>query len=109
MSDWVLAQEFDVLRERTRAVCFQDLESSDRQLVKENVMGILNFLYSNSPPRKWHPKKNVVLGNYSGGHATSHDTVLREHLVQLIKQLDEEYFNGEIAWAHSVLPCREYE
>ena len=43
---------------------------------------------------------------YDGGHATSHDPTLRQRLLKIIKQIDREYYNNDIAWLHSILPCR---
>jgi len=44
--------------------------------------------------------------DYDGGHSTSHNKSLRRRLLRTIQQLDHEYYNDDIKWLHSVLPCK---
>lgn len=42
---------------------------------------------------------------HDGPHSTSHDPVLRQHLKDVIMELDQNFFNGDIAWLDRILPC----
>jgi len=90
------------IQDRTLVVCMEDLasdfnwtlefffpsRSSDR--IRENAV----------------PGKTAAAGQrYEGRHSTSHDPQVRQRLVEVIRQLDRDYFNGEIAWLDSVFPC----
>jgi len=44
-------------------------------------------------------------GDGHGGHGTSQDPVLRARLVEAIKEVDKEHFNGDVAWLKAILRC----
>lgn len=102
LSHWALAQQIPEVREHTLTVCYEDLMSEDRDL--KSVHSIVDFFFDGAPPVAWNgtPPGHV---NYDGGHATDHDTSIRNMVVKLIKEVDAKYYNGEIAWADSILPC----
>jgi len=70
----------------------------------DTLEGALDFWFNGTSHSTW---KGVGPGHveYTGGHSTSRDPALRKGLANVIKRLDKEYFEGEITWADSVLPC----
>jgi len=104
MAHWALAQELNEVRERSHFVCFRDMESSNRTHVETTIQSMLNFLYSGNLYQPWHG--TLPDPGQAGGHKTPPDPELRERLIETIKRLDETYYNGEIGWLHSVLPCQ---
>jgi len=102
LSHWGLAQQIPEVRNRTLIVCYEDLMSRDTDV--QTVRSIVNFFFNGDPPMAWQgtPPGHV---NYTGGHSTNHDERIKEGLVELIKQVDVKYYNEEIAWANSILPC----
>jgi len=83
-------------------MCYELLSSPDTD--KAMVDMALKFWFNGT---EHGPYTGTLPGhqNYTGGHSTPHDPVLRGHLVDLIKELDEKYYNGEIAWLNEILPC----
>jgi len=104
LSHWALAQQIPEIRRRTLVVCYEDLMSPhhDNRTVDE----IVNFFFDGRPPQPFFgiPPGHV---NYTGGHATAHslDPKVRESLIKTIRRIDKKYYNGELAWANSILPC----
>jgi len=83
-------------------VCYDDMLSPEHG--SETLTKLLHFWYngtSHQPLQGPLPSDN----EYSGSHSTSHDPTVRQRLAEVARRLDEEYYNGEIAWADSVLPC----
>lgn len=104
---WATAQATPSVRERTTNICYEDLASHDA--VSETREKILDFMYSKGRPARLKHIPMTVENESSktaGGHGTSHDPSLRQHLTKIIKELDTKYYNGEIAWLSSVLPCQ---
>ena len=106
LSHWGLSQGIPEVGDRTMTVCYEDLMSPERDVATMNRM--LDFWYNGSSTSGNHePYAGIAPGhvNYSGGHSTTHDPVVRERLKEIAKRVDLEYYSGEIAWADSVLPC----
>lgn len=98
---WGIAQGIPEVKERTITVCYEDLMSPDRDT--QTVQKMLNFWYnSNNATYEGTAPGHL---NYSGSHSTSHDPAVREQLIAAVKLVDQQFYNGEIAWANSVLPC----
>jgi len=117
MTIWALAREVPFFAERTLTICYEELMSNPDEA--RTVQGILDFLYNRtstydqakstttyraeatpgSPSASQRPRE------YSGAHATSHDQALRDRLIGVIRRIDAEHYNGDIAWLDSVLPC----
>jgi len=106
LTRWVLSREFRRARERIMVVCFEDLMSPERDL--QTVAAMLFFLFNDNDGTTIDLERleRGGTGGYNGPHATSHNSATREHLVSAIKKLDEEVFDGEIAWLDSIFPCR---
>lgn len=96
------------MKERTLVVCYEDLLSKERDL--ETVHRMVDFVFDGRPPTPWN--------GTAPGHANRTDTwKTRKHttdnkseerkaqLLNTIKFLDERFYNGEIAWLDSILPC----
>jgi len=103
LSHWALAEAFgEVLGERTRTVCYEDMMNpqKDEALMEE----IFDFFYNGTAHEKF---TGIAPGhvNYTGTHSTTHNASVREHLIQVARRIDEQYYDAEIAWADSVLPC----
>jgi len=101
-SHLALAKYLPSLGERVHVMCYDKLESPDHDA--EALNGALDFWFNGT---EHAPYAGSLPGhqNYTGGHSTSHDPALRSHLIDVVKQIDEKYYNGEIAWANSWLPC----
>jgi len=96
---WAWARAIPSLRDKVMEVCFEDLADKSTQSSKvKEVMTFMGLLNNKSPYHRRLP--------YSGGHATSHDPTIRMQLRDVIREVDADYFNGEIAWLHSILPCQ---
>jgi len=105
---WAMAKEILEMRERTLTVCYEDLMSQDRDL--ETVHSIVDFFFNGSAPVAWDgtpPGHAKVESGYKGGHSTTNDRTQeeKEELLQLIKEIDELIYHGEIAWLNSIQPC----
>jgi len=96
---WTAAQVNDAVGERIMVACFEDLTSRNETHVNATGTKLLDFLYNGTA----HNPFNGI--GEAGGHASSHDPELIGNLTKLIKELDERFYNGEIAWLDSVLPC----
>jgi len=102
---WALSQEFAYVRERTSTVCFEKLSSNDEILVRDEIERVINFLFNGTSHNfdHWQHHKRKA---FARAHQTSHDPVLRQRLVETIRGLDQEHYNGDIAWLRSVIPCQ---
>ena len=87
----------------------------DRQLREGMPPGRQPRAGRDMPPRGRPPREKMPPGRfphynregkYQGGHSTSHDPALRKRLRQLVRELDAEFYNGDIAWLASVWPCQ---
>lgn len=104
LSLWALAEQVPSVQERTLSICYEDLASSTMYHDVSNSM--LNFIFNGTTNHKtWYGKPPTEAKEVSA-HSTSHDPELRNRLVGIIKQIDAEYYNGDIAWLNSVLPCQ---
>jgi len=98
---WVAVQESTAIRDKTLAVCFNDFANQPGA----TAATMLDHLYNGTS----HPRSKLGSANNSSsfaGHSTSHDPTLRGHLKAVIQQIDEQYYNGDIAWLNSILPCQ---
>lgn len=82
--------------------------SKDRDL--ETVQKTVSFFFNGTPPIAWDgipPGHAKVDGGYKGGHSTTNDRTEKdkERLLNVIKKVDENYYQGEIAWLNSLNPC----
>jgi len=107
-SHWAMAEEIPEMKERTKTICYEDLMSRDRDL--HAVHEMVDHFFNGSAPVEWEgtpPGHAKVEGGYKGGHSTTNDRSADEkvRLIQIIKNLDERVYNGEIAWLNSVNPC----
>jgi len=104
-SHWALSVELPQVRERTKTICYEDMMNPEKDL--QTIESALDFWFNNGTTPSHAPWTGALPGhvNYTGGHSTPPDPTLRSGLKDLIKQLDAEYYNGEIAWMNSVLPC----
>lgn len=99
---WALAQELPEVKERTMVMCYDELSSPETDLISVNRM--IDFWYNGTQHREFH---GIPPGQTEAkGHGTSHNPAIRERLKALVKQIDEEYYDGQIAWIHSTLPCQ---
>lgn len=91
------------VRERTLTVCYEAMMSPERD--EEAINSILDFWFNGTATHK--PYNGSLPGHvdYTGGHATTHDEGLRSHLKDVARTVDEKYYNGEIKWVDSALPC----
>lgn len=105
LSHWALSQQIPEIRQRTLTVCYEHLmsEQSDQQ----TVQSIVDFFFNGTVHYKgrWD---GVPPGHlqYDGEHSTLTDVGIRDMVLKLIKEVDTKYYNGEIAWANSILPCK---
>ena len=109
-SHWALAQQVEEMRERTLSVCFEDLMEPKRKI--QIVDKILEHYLGNTATTTKMESSASILNqglreatSYHGGHSTSHNPKERQELVAIIQELDEMYYQGEIAWMSNVLPC----
>jgi hypothetical protein len=101
------------IQKRVEFFCFEDL-ASKTTLAASSVEKMIDFLIDNSTSKKnpavvsaaEQPIKENSAQAYDGGHSTSRDPSLRQRLLEIVKQIDHEDYNDDIAWLHSVLPCQ---
>jgi len=105
LSRWALSLQFPEAASRTHVACYEDLVSDNRY---STVRELLEFYFSNGTlPYRYIVPSRRETQEYTGGHSTSHDADLRNHLKAVIKELDAKYYNGEIAWLDEIWPCHE--
>lgn len=105
---WAMAQQIPEMKERTLTICYEDLMSKDKDLVTVNSM--VDFFFNGTAPVPWEgtpPGHAKVESGYKGGHSTTNDRSKeeKERLLQIVKNLDKNVYNGEIAWLNSINPC----
>jgi len=77
---------------------------------------MFHFLFNGTPPAttitlfsEYSPPSGLMRTKsdheYTGAHSTSHNAELRMSLAEIIRQIDIEYYNGDITWLSSILPC----
>ena len=112
----MLVNHVSWIQDRTKIVCFENVtlepvETVMQQWVDFYYPSSVGAIVIPSPPPESSPAKQQVATqqdtavNYAGGHATSHDALLRQQLRDVFDMLDGQYFGGQIAWLHSVIPC----
>lgn len=114
---WALSKELPVFQNRTLTVCYADLSSTEEGQISRTVQRMFDFYFPGSSDEfratvrdsanKMDAAKSSKNQTYQGTHSTSHDPALHEHLEKLIRQIDHKYYNGDIQWLNSVLPCHE--
>jgi hypothetical protein len=109
----VVSQHVDWMRQITHVMCFEHLMNNRTDALKE----LAAFYYPAGVPhsvqvRSREAGRSQLLtskhGNsttYNGPHATDHDAELRLSLMQVVRQLDEDYYNGQIEFMDSMIPC----
>jgi len=107
---WAMSEEVPEMRERTKVVCYEDLMSKEEDRDLKAVHSVVDFFFDHAPPTPWEgtpPGHAKVESGYKGGHSTTNDRSLaqKESLIQLIKNLDQKFYHGEIAWLNSINPC----
>jgi len=103
LSTWALLQQAHYnhttatsVRDRTLVICYEDLTSpEDGAKTIQKIFEHLTLAYG----------YQAQVAEYSGDHATSHNVTILQQLTDIIAEIDEEYYNGDIAWLDSVLPC----
>jgi len=110
-----------VVAERTKVVCFEDLVSMSPAQISSSsngttqhmttsdiaVQGMLEFLFKGPVlPIPFNGTDPSEVEN-THGHGTSHDPALRDHLTEIVKQIDATFYDGDIAWLSSIWPCSE--
>jgi len=107
LARWALSQELPRLREHTQTVCYERL--MDERQDTATLERMYDFLFNGTDHKHWERGEGTAPsggdGYYTGKHSTSHDPNQRNHLIEIIQKLDEEVFNGEIAWLNRTLPC----
>jgi len=106
---WALSEQFPDIRNRTMTICFEDL--TDPQKVGDKARDAMEFLnlpyIDEEEEADGDSSKNGTTTGYQGGHATSHDPKLREHLREVVEEVDYAFFSRELAWLYSILPCKK--
>ena len=122
--DWVFHAYYDTMLEfwalsngwtcqsiqrRVKFFCFEDVTSktSSSAAVGEMIDFLTDDIKSDAAARSEQlSKKEDSAQAYDGGHSTSRDPTLRQRLLTIVKQIDHEHYNDDIAWLHSILPCQ---
>jgi len=114
------------ISQRALTVCYDDL--NDRTRVNATINEMFDFWYNgadhpkkmfwesgNSPLKTAVPAATVVSSATThgmnttnhAGHSTEKDPGTTERLLDVINRLDGIYYNGDVAWLASVLPCQK--
>ena len=115
---WALSNGWSCLpiRKRVKTFCFEDLSSKTKS--STSVAEVIGFLTDNITKINEQQSAEVeddkdipeevdkADQEQHKGHATSHDPTLRQRLLEIIQQIDRDDYNNDIAWLHSVLPCK---
>lgn len=106
-----LSQQLDWIRNITHIVCFEELMKNQSAALTD----LLQFYFPSGTPQIAKARiaavsNSVMSGGkrgstYEGPHATIHDQSVREQLIQVIRELDKDYYNGQIAFVDSMIPC----
>jgi len=101
-SRWALAREVPYMRNRTIDVCFEDLNSHDNDV--KTIERVLRHLFGDETDKvPWRGDRSEL--HDAGGHATPKDDAVKHRLSEIIRKLDRDVYDGQIAWLDSVLPC----
>jgi len=98
-NNYVWAKNNPLFGERTLPLCFSNFTTS----VEASAHQILEFL---------HVSGDGMTGTmdnrekFKGAHGTSHDPEEHARLRAVVEKLDSEYYNNDIAFLHSILPCQ---
>lgn len=104
LSAWGLSQGLPYVGDRTLNICYEDMASKDMNRSKATTETVLDFFHNGTKHKPWRGFEPDMTHD-AGGHATSKDPDMRKRLIKIIKRLDHKYYNGDIAWLDSMLPC----
>jgi len=95
------------LSDRTMVVCLEDLShKTNSTLVLDTVHRVQDFLFNTTDHRPaWSGKLKKLQGGAGEGHSTTSDPDERSRLERIIGQIDETFYDGDIAWLDSIFPC----
>ena len=105
-----LSLQVDWIQERTHVTCFESLMSNRSAALAD----LLAFYYPTGVPNTMQVRAHTAdrlhmlsskNGTYHGPHSTNHDAELRENLIRVIHELDNEFYDGQIAFVDSMIPC----
>jgi len=103
-STWALAQDVPEVRERTKTICYEDVTHPDKANVALNTA--IEHWYNGTSSKPWKGGPPGGGGKQKEQHAaSSRDPEEKERLLRIIKEIDEKYYDGDIAWLDSLLPC----
>ena len=107
------------IEKRVRMYCFEDLasKSTSSSTMEQIIAFLMNYETINNVKSSVRHSESDTGRNqaayagknsqkYEGGHSTSHDPNLRQRLLRTVEQIDREFYNNDIAWLASALPCR---
>lgn len=127
------------MAERVYAICFEDLNDATKRNSTVDRMLAFWYSGSSRMRDLWwekynhHWSKKLATEERSGrdgaaastsrstnsatastvekiaAHSSTKDPGTTEHLRSLIERIDGEYYNGDIAWVNSILPCQKSE
>jgi hypothetical protein len=107
------ARMYQTSQQKSLFLCFEDLMDPFKQ--EDLFHGIASFLFPGlNETKEWElpgamkasiEKQKETHAKYEGGHASSHDPILRERLRNLVEQYDREIFNHTVASSNAVFGC----
>lgn len=100
LTDMKRRQKQNAVPSRALLVCFEDFTDATQQ--EALFQQSLDFLFPSGPPNWTIP---VTPEPYSGGHASSHDPVLRASLRELIPWLEETVFGHSLRRLNGLYDC----
>jgi len=115
LSHWAMSRGLPEVRERTLAVCAEDFAATSATR-SEAYKRIQDFMYNGTDHKQYYREKIPgVAGGFVASFARSEEepdpdedekSQNRRHaLDQVVRAVDAKYFNGDIAWLDSILPC----
>jgi len=96
----LIVPELRPLTDRTMTACFEDLSHQNSTIVLATIRRVQDFLFNGTNYRPWSGKLELMQSG-GGGHSTSHDSALRDRLQRIVRQIDETFYDGDIAWLDS--------
>jgi len=129
LSHWALGRGMpnSTIAKRSATVCYENLNAGASRRRDDTVDWMLQFWYggggneNNDEPdpdttntaavmrwREEYRRRNRLLANNDAsfaGHSTKKDPGTVRLLRDVIRRLDEWYYNGDVAWLNSVMPC----
>jgi len=100
---WTYAQKAPLFKERTSTFCYDELTASNTFTVQNSMERMLDFLYNGTSHEEWELKDYMTNRH---AHGTSQDHTVRDRLTQMVRKLDQDHYNGDLAWLSSILPCQ---